>query len=77
MKHIHQFSLLVGFILGVLGTSLIPYVSTSMAQAKTEGMTQDEVDKKLDEVIEAQKKIKQRLEAITTQTQFLKASSGK
>lgn len=48
--------------------------TSSQAQAS---LTQEEIDKKLDEVLESQKALQKRLETILVQTRFLKASSGK
>jgi hypothetical protein len=78
MKSIQSFSLIIGFCLGLIVCGLSPMVQKTFAQdEKKDGMTAEEIDKHLDEIIEGQTQLKKKIEAITTQTQFLKASSGK
>jgi hypothetical protein len=51
---------------------------TPTATTPVEGqLTPEEMDKKLEEILESQKALQKRLETILVQTRFLKASSGK
>ena len=78
MKQIHSLSMILGLAIGLLLGIITPYFQSSFAQDnKKEIMTQEEVDKKLDEVIESQKELLSHIETITTQTQFVKATAGK
>jgi hypothetical protein len=78
MNRIHRSSLALGVALGLLAAAALQRVPPLRAQdAKKEALSQEELDKRLDEVLEAQKKLLERLDTVTTQTQFLKASSGK
>jgi D-serine dehydratase len=78
MKSIHTFSLILGIVVGLSISGFAPVIQKAFAQEeKKEGMTQEEIDKHLTDILESQDKLKKQLEAIVTQTQFLKASSGK
>lgn len=78
MKRLHRASLALGLTLGFLAATAVYQIPSLRAQdAKKETLSQEELDKRLDEILDAQKALLQRLDTITTQTQFLKASSGK
>ncbi|NUN93565.1 MAG: hypothetical protein HUU04_07275 [Verrucomicrobiae bacterium] len=71
-------SFLLGALFGLLAAGALNHVLPLRAQeARGEVLSQEEIDKRLDGILESQKKILERLETVTTQTQFLKASSGK
>lgn len=53
-----------------------PTPSTPTTES-TSKLTDEEIDKKLEEILESQKALQKRLETILVQTRFLKASSGK
>jgi hypothetical protein len=59
------------------GAPTTPSIVPASTDTKKEVMSQEELDKKLDAVIESQKDLKARVETILTQSRFLKASSGK
>jgi len=78
MKSIHTFYLIIGVFIGLAIGGFSPSIQKVFAQEeKKDGLTDEEINKRLDEILEDQLKIKKKLEAITTQTQFIKASSGK
>ena len=78
MKTIHRFSLVLGLALGFLAAAALQQLPSLHAQdAKKETLSQEELDKRLDEILDTQKALLLRLDTITTQTQFLKAASGK
>ncbi len=74
MKKFHLTSLMIGLALGVLLSMGLP---THPARAVDDTLPREEVDKKLTEILASQDQLKKKIEEITTQTQFLKASSGK
>jgi hypothetical protein len=53
-----------------------PVAPTTSTPAEGQ-LTPEEMDKKLEEILESQKALQKRLETILVQTRFLKASSGK
>ncbi len=78
MNRIHRLSLALGAVLGFLAATALYQVPSLRAQdAKKEGLSQEELDTRLDQILDSQKALMQHLETITTQTQFLKSSSGK
>ena len=78
MKLVHPFSIFFGLIIGLLIAGAVPYFQSSLAQDdKKETMTQEEIDKNLDEILQSQKELLARIETITTQSQFIKATAGK
>ena len=78
MKTIHRFSLVLGLLLGFLAATALYHVPSLHAQeARKDALTQEEIDKRLDDILLAQKAIMDRIDTIVTQTQFLKSSSGK
>ena len=77
MKRIQTFSLLLGITLGLTLAGAMPYVQKAVAEDKKEGITQEELDQKLDEVLKDQGELKKRLDSVITQTQSIKAASGK
>lgn len=78
MKTLHRFSLALGLALGFLAASAVYQIPSLRAQeAKKEAMSQEEIDKRLDDILAAQKAIMDRIDAVTTQSQFLKSASGK
>ncbi len=72
----HQFvaGLLLGFLLAIL-VGHLPRVAAE--DAKKEAITQEELDKHLDEILTGQKEVLKHLETVATQARFLKVSSGK
>ncbi len=69
---------ILGLAVGVLLATLIFHLPRAGAEeARKEIITQEELDKKLDDVLASQGDLLKRTEAILAQTQFLKASSGK
>ncbi len=65
-------------MLGLSIAVVLPYVQQVFGEEdKKEVLAQEEIDKKLDEILKSQKDMKKRVETILTQTQFLKAASGK
>jgi len=80
MKRFNWFSLLLGIGLGILLGALLPQTLPLVAQdpaPKAEALSAEEMDKRLDEILESQKGLMTKLESVTTQSQFLKASAGK
>lgn len=78
MKTIHRFSLVLGLVLGFLAASAVYQVPALRAQeANKDALTQEELDKRLDDILAAQKALMERLDTVTTQSQFLKSASGK
>jgi len=78
MKQLHLFSLLLGLVIGLMSPCVLPCLrGTLLADDKKEIISQEELDKNLDAILESQKELMKKLETITEQTQFLKASSGK
>ncbi len=81
MKKLHFSSLVLGAIIGLVLASMVHFVQPARAQESTEqkksALTDEEVDKRLDEILESQKELRKKLETIATQTRFLKASAGK
>ncbi len=77
MKRIQTFSLLLGITLGLTLAGAMPYVQKTFAEDKKEAISQEELDRKLDDVLKDQGELKKRLEAVVTQTQSIKAASGK
>jgi hypothetical protein len=78
MKTIHFLYLVIGIFIGLAISGLNPSSTRAFAQEdKKTAMSEEELNKHLEEILEGQAKIKKRLEAITIQTQFIKASSGK
>ncbi len=78
MKQLHTFSLLVGITLGFLMASGLSYLQqTRAADDKKEVISQEELDKNLDGILESQKGLIEHVETILIQTQFLKAAAGK
>ena len=75
MKKIHFTSLIIGLVLGVILSTNLPF--SRQAHAAEDGIPVAEVDKKLVAILAAQEQLKKKIEDITTQTQFLKAASGK
>ncbi len=77
MKRIHLFSLTLGALLGLGAAGLFQLPRLQAAEEAKPGISQEELDKKYDELLEMQKDLNKRLDDVVTQTQFLKASSGK
>ena len=77
MKRIHLFSLTLGLALGFAAAAGVLKLPHACAEEPKPVMTQEELDKKLDAILEDQKQVAKRLEDVVTQTQFLKAASGK
>lgn len=78
MNTLRRSSFFFGILFGFLAAVALEHVLPLRAQeARGEVLRQEELDKHLDEILEAQKGILERLETVTTQTQFLKAASGK
>ncbi|MCC7519663.1 MAG: hypothetical protein IT578_10820 [Verrucomicrobiae bacterium] len=78
MKTFSRFPFMLGAALGFLAAAALFRIAPLRAQeARAEMLSQEELDRRLDETLDVQKKILERLEAVVTQTQFLKAASGK
>ncbi|MBI4027578.1 MAG: hypothetical protein HY360_21505 [Verrucomicrobia bacterium] len=78
MKRIHAFSLLLGVSLGLLIAGAFPFLQRSLAEdAKKDAITQEELDKKLDEILDNQKEMRKRIDAVVEQTKFIKAAAGR
>jgi hypothetical protein len=78
MKTRLPFRFVLGLAAGVLLAALVFHLPHAGAEeARKEAITQEELDKKLDEILVSQRDLLKRAEGILTQTQFLKASSGK
>ncbi len=78
MKRFHYLSLIIGMVLGFVIASALPHAQNIRAEEKkTAALSEEELDKKLDELLESQKDLKKRIETVTAQSQFLKAASGK
>lgn len=78
MKSTHPFSLCLGIALGLLLAHGIPFTQHVFAQSeKKEILSPEEIDKRLDEVIETQKVLKKRTEDVAELSRLLKATAGK
>ncbi len=78
MKRLHLFSLFLGLVLGLLISTSLPFLQVSRAgDDKKEQLSPEEIDKRLDEILESQKDLKKRLDATLEQTRLLKATAGK
>ena len=78
LKRFYFLTLVIGVVMGLSLGFVFSHKTQILAQnSEKETISQEEVDKKLDEILESQEELKKRLETITTQTQFLKAASGK
>ena len=76
MKRLHPSSLILGVVIGLLIAGSMPYLQQAMAEDKKEAISQEELDKNLDAILESQKELQKKLDSVTTQTQFLKASKS-
>jgi len=78
MKRFHYLSLIIGMVLGFVIASALPHAQNILAEERNAAaLSEEELDKKLDELLESQKDLKKRIETVATQSQFLKAASGK
>lgn len=80
MKRIHLSSLAFGVIIGFSLFYFLPLLqktATAQDTKKDAALSQEELDQRYDEILANQKELMSRIETITTQTQFLKASAGK
>ena len=87
MKKLNLFSAMVGLIFGLVLAGALPSVQRLLAQetnkvasevkkeeAKKEGMSEEEMGKKLDEILDSQKKLQEKISGILEQSKFLKVS---
>jgi len=77
MKRIHLSSLILGVLIGLGAIGLFQLPLLHAAEETKPGITQEDLDKKYDEVLDMQKELAKRLDDVETQTQFIKAASGK
>lgn len=68
---------MLGIALGLMIAGSVPYAQRAMAEEKKDGITQAELDEKLDTVIKEQAAVQKRLETALAKTQEIKAASGK
>lgn len=75
MKRFHFFSLVLGLMLGILISTSLPVLQISRAvEDKKETLSSEEIDKRLDVILENQKELKRQLDATLEQTRFIKVA---
>jgi hypothetical protein len=77
MKTSQFLTVLAALVIGILIGQSLPHMIHAQQPPARESLSEEDVHKKLDEILEAQTKIKQKIEEVTTQSQFLKIATGK
>lgn len=78
MKKLHTLSLILGITIGFSIAHFVSAPPRLMAQEeKKDVLSREEIDKRLDEILQSQKEIRTRLDKIKEQAQFAKSASGK
>ena len=84
MKKLHTLSLMLGITIGFAIANFVSSPPHLLAQEekktqeeKKDGLSQEEIDRRLDEILQSQKEIRSRLDKIKEQAQTTKAAAGK